>query len=123
VPTMIRAYRMLAAEVPVPVSPRRDRGRYRVRRGHQERGRDRVAPGRRDRRHDARVAHCRPGEGGRGRLGDPQGARAPGARAGDDRVPLVRPRQSSESRASRVSWRAVYARTRRRSRSRSWGVR
>ena len=39
VPTMIRAYRMLADEGALPAPPRRDRGRHAVRRRDQERGR------------------------------------------------------------------------------------
>ena len=93
VPTMIRAYRMLADEGAVPAAPRRDRGGNAVRGRDQERGRHGLAADGRDRRHDPRLADRRPREGGRGRVGDPQGARAPRAGPGDDRVPVVRARQ------------------------------
>ena len=81
VPTMIRAYRMLAAEGAVPAPPGRHRGGHAVRRLDQERGRHRLAARRRHRRHPARLAHRRPGQGGRGLLGDPEGARPARARA------------------------------------------
>ena len=93
VPTMIRAYRMLAGEGAVSAPPGRDRGRDAVRRLDQERRRHgRPAHGR-DRRHDPRLADRRSGQGGRGRLGDPEGARPARARPGDDRLPVVRARQ------------------------------
>ena len=65
----------------VPAPPRRHRGGHPVQRLDQERRRHGRAARRRDRRHDARLAHRRPGRGGSGRLGDPQGARPPRARA------------------------------------------
>ena len=87
----------------LPAPPRRHRGGDAVRRVDQERRRHGGAPDGRHRRHDARLAHRRPREGGRGRLGDPEGARAARARAGDDRVPVVRARQrrSREPRGRR----------------------
>ena len=65
VPTMIRAYRMLAAQGPVPAPSRRHRGGHAVLRLDQERRRHGRAARRRDRRHDPRLAHGRPGQGGR----------------------------------------------------------
>ena len=56
VPTMIRAYRLLAGEGAVPAAPRRDRGGHAVRRLDQERRRHGRAARRRDRRHDPRLA-------------------------------------------------------------------
>ena len=90
VPTMIRAYRMLAAKVPYPLHLGVTEADA-VRRRDQERGRHRLAARGRDRRHVPRLAHRRSGQGGRGRVGDPQGARPARARPRDDRVPLVRP--------------------------------
>ena len=66
----------------VPAPPRRHGGRAAVRRLDQERGRHRRAARGRDRRHDPRLPHRRPGRGGQGRLGDPEGARPARARAG-----------------------------------------
>ena len=106
----------------VPAAPRRHRGRHAVRRLDQERGRHGRAAHGRDRRHDPRLAHGRPGQGGRGRLGDPQGARPARARPGDDRLPVVRPRQRRR-REPRAGRRGAAARlSARRSRSRSWAA-
>ena len=91
VPTMIRAYRMLAGKGPVSAPPRRHRGGHAVLGLDQERRRHGSPPRRRHRRHDSRLAHGRPGQGGRDVLGDPEGARTARARPGDDLVPLVRP--------------------------------
>ena len=91
VPTMIRAYRMLAAKVPYPLHLGVTEAGTPFAGHDQERGRDRLAARGRDRRHVPRLAHRRPGQGGRGRLGDPEGARPARARAGHDRLPLVRP--------------------------------
>ena len=117
VPTMIRAYRMLSARVPYPLhlgvteaGPPRDRL-------DQERGRHRRAARRRDRRHDPRLAHRRPGRGGQGRVGDPEGARPARARAGDDRLPELRPRQRRRPAARRGGRGAAARRTRSTSRS------
>ena len=93
VPTMIRAYRMLSAKVPYPLHL-----------GVTEAGtpfsgsiKSAVGMGAllvgRDRRHDPRLADRRPGQGGRDRVRDPEGARPARARPGDDLVPLLRPRQ------------------------------
>ena len=65
----------------VPAAPRRHRSGHAVLRLDQERRRHGRAARRRDRRHDARLAHRRPGQGGRDGLGDPEGARAARARA------------------------------------------
>ena len=93
VPTMIRAYRMLAAKVPYPLHLGVTEAGHGVRGRDQELGRNRLPARGRHRRHDARLADRRPGEGGRGRVGDPEGARPPRARAGHDRLPVVRARQ------------------------------
>ena len=61
VPTMIRAYRMLAAKVPYPLHLGVTEAGHAVRRRDQERGRDRLAARRRDRRHVPRLPHGRPG--------------------------------------------------------------
>ena len=89
VPTMIRAYRMLADEGAVPAPPRRDRGGDAVLGLDQERRRDGRAARRRDRRHDPRLADRRPGRGGQDRLRDPEGARPARARPDHDRLPLA----------------------------------
>ena len=102
VPTMIRAYRMLSDEGAVPAAPRRDRGGDAVLRLDQERGRHGRAARRRDRRHDARLAHRRPGRGGQDRVRDPEGARPARARADHDRLPVVRPRQRRRRDARRA---------------------
>ena len=59
VPTMIRAYRMLAERVPYPLHLGVTEAGTVVQRLDQERGRHRHAARRRDRRHDPRLA-CRP---------------------------------------------------------------
>ena len=56
VPTMIRAYRLLAVEGALSAPPRSDRGGDAVRRLDQERRRHGRAARRRDRRHDSRLA-------------------------------------------------------------------
>ena len=89
VPTMIRAYRLLAEQGRLPAAPRRDRGGNAVLRLDQERRRDGRAARGRDRRHDPRLAHCRPGRGGAGGVRDPEGARPARARPGDDRLPVA----------------------------------
>ncbi len=122
VPTMIRAYRMLAAKVPYPLHLGVTEAGTPFAGLDQERGRDGRAARGRHRRHAARLAHRRPGQGGRGRLGDPQGARAARAGAGDDRVPVVRPRQRRRREARRASSRSGCATTRRRSRWPSWAA-
>ena len=93
VPTMIRAYRMLAGQGAVSAPPRRHRGGHAVLGLDQERRRHGRAALRRDRRHDPRLADGRPGQGGRDGIRDPEGARPARARPGDDLVPLLRPRQ------------------------------
>ena len=77
----------------LPAPPRGDRGGDALHRLDQERRRDGQPPHGRDRRHDARLAHRRPGRGGQGRLGDPEGARPARARPRDDRLPVLRARQ------------------------------
>ena len=67
VPTMIRAYRMLAGQRALPAPPRRDRGGAAFHRLDQERRRAGGAARGRDRRHDPRQPHGRPGRGGQGR--------------------------------------------------------
>ena len=93
VPTMIRAYRLLSERVPYPLHLGVTEAGTVVRGLDQERDRHRRAARGRDRRHAARLAHGRPREGGRGRLGDPEGARPPRARADHDRLPVLRARQ------------------------------
>ena len=118
VPTMIRAYRMLSEQGAVSAAPRRHRGGHAVLRLDQVRGRHGRAARRRDRRHDARLAHRRPGRRGQDGVRDPQGARAARARAGDDRVPELRPRQRRRADARREGRGAARARIRSTSRSR-----
>ena len=67
VPTMIRAYRMLSAQVPYPLHLGVTEAGTPFDRLDQERRRHRRAARRRDRRHDPRLAHRRPGRGGQGR--------------------------------------------------------
>ena len=93
VPTMIRAYRMLAAKVPYPLHLGVTEAGTPFHRLDQERGRDGRAARRRDRRHDPRLADGRPGRGVEGGVRDPEGARPARARAGDDLVPVLRSRQ------------------------------
>ncbi len=103
VPTMIRAYRMLSAKVPYPLHL-----------GVTEAGTEfagaikssvgigsLLADGIGDTMRVSLTAD--PVKEVERRVGDPEGARAPGARAGDDRVPVVRTRQRrrGEPRASR----------------------
>ena len=87
VPTMIRAYRLLASKVPYPLhlgvteagTPFAGSIKSAVGIGRAAR--------RRDRRHDSRLADGRPGRRGEDGIRDPEGARAARARAGDDRLP------------------------------------
>ena len=65
VPTMIRAYRMLAAKVPYPLHLGVTEAGTPVLRLDQERRRHGRPARRRDRRHDSRLADRRPGQGGR----------------------------------------------------------
>ena len=81
VPTMIRAYRMLASKVPYPLHLGVTEAGNAVLGLDQERGRDGRAARRRNRRHGARLADRRPGRGGQDGLRDPQGARPARARA------------------------------------------
>ena len=106
----------------VPAASRRHRGGHAVLGLDQERGRHGRAARRRHRRHDPRLAHRRPGRGGEDRLRDPEGARPARARAGDDRVPELRPRQRRRAAARRAGRGAARARIRRRSRSRCSAV-
>ena len=93
VPTMIRAYRLLSERVPYPLHLGVTEAGTAFAGLDQERDRHRLAARGRDRRHDPRLADRRPGQGGRGRLGDPEGARPARAGPGHDRLPLVRARQ------------------------------
>ncbi len=102
----------------VPAPPRRHRGGDGLRRLDQERRRDRHAARGGDRRHDPRLALLRPGRGAEDGVRDPQGAGPARARAGDDRVPVVRPRQRRRAHARRGGRAAPRRSIRRRSRSR-----
>ena len=123
VPTMIRAYRMLSEKVPYPLHLGVTEAGHAGERLDQERDRRRQPAHGRDRRHDPDLAHGRPGRGGQGRLGDPQGARPARARADHDRLPLVRARQRRRREPRRGRRGAAARRTRRPSRSRSWAAR
>ena len=69
VPTMIRAYRLLAAKVPYPLHLGVTEAGTPFSGLDQERGRDGRAARGRDRRHDPRLADRRPGRGGQRRPG------------------------------------------------------
>ena len=119
VPTMIRAYRMLSEKVPYPLHLGVTEAGHAVRRG-RSRARSGIGSLLMDGIGDTmRVSlTADPVEGGRGRLGDPQGARPARARPGDDRVPLVRARQRRRREPRRGRGGAARGTTRRRSRSR-----
>ena len=93
VPTMIRAYRMLSERVPYPLHLGVTEAGPISTGLDQERDRRRLASHGRHRRHDPDLPDRRPRGRGQGRLGDPEGARPARARARDDRLPVLRPRQ------------------------------
>ena len=102
VPTMIRAYRILAARVihPLPLGRGRRRGRLSPAIKSAVGIGSLLADGIGDTL--ARLADRGSREGGRGRMGDPEGAGPARARPDHDRLlPLVRPRQRRRREARR----------------------
>ena len=108
VPTMIRAYRMLAGRVPYPLHLGVTEAGTAVHRLDQERGRARHACSPTGSATRSASASPPTRGGGQGRLGDPEGAQPARARPGADRLPELRPRQrrrpDAARRRSRGAW-------------------